>query len=223
MNRPKRAATRPDVFYGEQSDSSDDSVTDVSDTDDSEDEFICTVIKKRLRDPLDRAQEKNSEDAPTVLTFDKERGEDEWVGRRIARSFPGHGYFTGVVTKVKAWKRRSRLFHVVYKDGDEEDLCAKEVFECLLPANDVLDAKMLKSVTQNRYTKQKLYIYIIRYKTLACNVASFVLCMLSQRAASKCKKEQEKTTIVQVQEGYKKVTTLLPATDRQEKNIYRYG
>ena len=40
-------------FYDKQSDFSDDSGTEVTDEDDSEDEFICTIIKKSFRDPLD--------------------------------------------------------------------------------------------------------------------------------------------------------------------------
>ena len=55
MNRPRRSATHPRVFYGEQDDVSNSSDSS-TDEDDSEGELICNVIKTRPRCPLQRAQ-----------------------------------------------------------------------------------------------------------------------------------------------------------------------
>ena len=116
MNRPRRSGTHPDGFYGE-NDNSLNSDSDSTDEDDSEDELICTVvIKDRPRCPLDRAQmvseDRAKQDEKVVATYmyGKQRGDDVWVGRRIVRSFPGIGYFTGVIpgviTEVKPWGHR---------------------------------------------------------------------------------------------------------------------
>ncbi len=51
----------------------------------------------------------------------------DFVGRSVCKYFPGHGYFDGFVTNVNdPW------LHVVYSDGDKEDVDAEELIEWLI-------------------------------------------------------------------------------------------
>lgn len=64
--------------------------------------------------------------------FDKKTGKDEWVGRRIVKSFDDHGDFEGVIYGVDTDvnKKGYRLFLVHYFDDpdDGEAMWTEEVF-----------------------------------------------------------------------------------------------
>lgn len=156
MNRPRRAVAKEVGFYNEADQSSDEDINESTseDSDDSEDMIVGDVIqqiKERPRCPLDRAQMNENSVAKTSNKYDHNRGSDGWVGRRIKRDFTGFGYFIGVVIEVKPWGRKKRLFRVVYTDGDEEDLSAKEVFEGLIPIDVAKDERMFNDVKKSRF------------------------------------------------------------------------
>ena len=64
-------------------------------------------------------------DAETAQAkYDKQRGEDCWVGRRIVKTFDQHGDFDGIVYDVDqdAKDSRRRLFMVYYfEDPDDQE------------------------------------------------------------------------------------------------------
>ena len=65
-------------------------------------------------------------------SFDKKKGEDDWVGRRVVKTFGHHGDFEGVVYAVDNDKNKSgyRLFAVYYFDDpdDGETMWPEELF-----------------------------------------------------------------------------------------------
>ena len=69
------------------------------------------------------------------------RGEDDWVGRTVKKTWPGQGTFTGRVTKVDddAENVGHRLFQCTYSDGDVEWIDAEELQSILLPLDESED------------------------------------------------------------------------------------
>ena len=65
--------------------------------------------------------------------FDKKKGEDNWVGRRVVKTFGEHGDFDGIVFAVDddANKPGYRLFAVHYFDDpdDGEEMWPEELFQ----------------------------------------------------------------------------------------------
>jgi hypothetical protein len=48
-----------------------------------------------------------------------------WVGRKVVKHFPGHGFFQGRAESVQDTKKHGEVLSVRYKDGDAEDYDAK--------------------------------------------------------------------------------------------------
>lgn len=70
--------------------------------------------------------------------YDRIRGEDHWIGRKVKKYFEGHGTFNGSVDAVDEDKDENghRVFHVAYEDGDEEWLEVDELVLILQAPDD---------------------------------------------------------------------------------------
>ena len=85
--------------------------------------------------------------------YDRIRGEDKWIGRRVEKHFPGHGKFKGKVTDVDeevpehGGSSGHRIFQVVYDDGDDEWIGVDDLVNILLPPS----APPTESVCVNRF------------------------------------------------------------------------
>ena len=57
----------------------------------------------------------------TVATFDKKKGDDKWIGRRVVKTFGSAGDFEGIVYGVDADENKKgyRLFLIHYFDDDD--------------------------------------------------------------------------------------------------------
>ena len=129
-----------DCYDSHQSDSEEESSDDLTLM-----QYQERCSREVIQDPLDKLQ---LDDVPEAKQPVSVRGCDDWVGRRVRRSFPGHGYFNGVITKIKRGTGRARWFHTIYEDGDAEDLSAKEITESIQPINVKADAAMMKNVVK---------------------------------------------------------------------------
>lgn len=81
----------------------------------------------------DDSDESYDAETNAIPVFDKKKGEDNWVGRRIVKSFGEHGDFDGIVFAVDddANKPGYRLFAVHYFDDpdDGEEMWPEELFQ----------------------------------------------------------------------------------------------
>ena len=68
--------------------------------------------------------------------FNRIRGEDHWIGRKIEKDFPGHGKFKDTVNAVDDHEGHDdhRVFQVVYDDGDDEWVGVDDLVSILLPS-----------------------------------------------------------------------------------------
>jgi hypothetical protein len=57
-----------------------------------------------------------------------------WVGSKIVKEFPPYGVFQGVITHMRQ-KQGAHMYHVVYEDGDSEDLALSQVLPLLAQAS----------------------------------------------------------------------------------------
>ena len=65
-------------------------------------------------------------------------GDNPYVGAIASRRFEGHGVHEGRVTSSEMDEdTNKRLYHVVYPDGDEEDLDDEELAVALIPSQNV--------------------------------------------------------------------------------------
>ena len=57
-----------------------------------------------------------------TIPFNKKRGEDKWVGRRVCKVFPGHGDFEGIIYGVDEddTQKGYRLFLVYYFEDPDD-------------------------------------------------------------------------------------------------------
>ena len=78
----------------------------------------------------DETYDATTEGAPT---FDKKKGENSWIGRRIVKNFGDQGDFAGIVygADADADNKGFRLFLVHYFDDpdDGEAMWAEELFQ----------------------------------------------------------------------------------------------
>lgn len=82
---------------------------------------------------FDDSDEPYDAESSVIPTFDKQKGQDNWVGRRVVKTFGDHGDFDGIVFAVDddANKKGYRLFAVHYFDDpdDGEEMWPEEVFQ----------------------------------------------------------------------------------------------
>ena len=91
---------------------------------DSEDELLCDV----LREDYDPADVKDP--------FDKYQGSDDWIGRRVCKTFGELGTFTGVIYKGRRDPKtpRYRLFSIFYFDDRTfEEMWPQQIVKHLIP------------------------------------------------------------------------------------------
>ena len=69
----------------------------------------------------------------TVTSVDLMWGKDEWIGRSVRKDFGECGIFRGLVVDAdeNAAKDGERLFHVVYDDGDDAWIDARDLIAIL--------------------------------------------------------------------------------------------
>ena len=117
-----------------------------------------------VEDPLDRCQL----DSDTDDEKEKARnsvpasGKDEWIGRRVRRSFAGYGIFNGVIVSSSRGTGRARWFQVKYEDGDADELDAEEVVKYILPRDEKADSEMMNLCNRAR-TNPDLMDEVCRY------------------------------------------------------------
>ena len=99
-------------------------------------EFLATDNEPSSSDEESESSSEEDEvyDAVTEgLKYDKKRGEDCWVGRRIVKCFGEHGDFDGIVYDVFSDNKKPgyRLFAVHYfEDPDDgESMWAEELVQ----------------------------------------------------------------------------------------------
>ena len=82
-----------------------------------------------------RIEAEDTESVPS--NFDRIRGSDSWLGRHVEKSFGSLGKFKGRVDGADDDEANAghRIFHVTYRDGDEEWMAVEELADILLPAN----------------------------------------------------------------------------------------
>ena len=70
-------------------------------------------------DEVDAAYDPETDAQPS---FDKKKGKDNWVGRRVIKSFGEHGNFCGIVYGVDTDEKSEgyRLFMVHYFDDPDD-------------------------------------------------------------------------------------------------------
>ena len=116
-SRPSRTCTKKSCVYAELF-ASDDEGSD------------CEAENDSSSDDSDESYDAASHAVPV---FDKQKGEDNWVGRRIVKTFGEHGDFDGIVFAVDddANKPGYRLFAVHYFDDpdDGEEMWPEELFQ----------------------------------------------------------------------------------------------
>ena len=107
-------------------------------------EFLATDNEPSSSDEESESSSEEDEvyDAVTEgLKYDKKRGEDCWVGRRIVKCFGEHGDFDGIVYDVFSDNKKPgyRLFAVHYfedpDDGESmwaEELVQYVVYHCII-------------------------------------------------------------------------------------------
>ena len=66
-------------------------------------------------------------------SFNRIRGEDRWIGRKVKKYFEGHDNFNGTIDAADEDEDENdhRIFHVVFEDGDDEWMGADELAEIL--------------------------------------------------------------------------------------------
>ena len=70
----------------------------------------------------------------------EERGNENWIGRQVSKEFAGHGTFKGIVAAFDDDEENpgQRIFHVIYSDGDDAWMSAKDVKEILVPEHELV-------------------------------------------------------------------------------------
>ena len=70
----------------------------------------------------DREDEKYDASKEKIPKYDRKRGEDNWVGRRVVKNFGEHGDFDGIIYAVDDDNDNKgyRLFCVYYFDDPED-------------------------------------------------------------------------------------------------------
>ena len=99
-------------------------------------------------DAKDTNEHVESESAAAVYDYDRKRGDEKWIGRRIIKHFDALGDFEGVVVDHKEDRRTTRTtgyrkFEIYYfEDNTIESMWPDELARHLQPVDDVVDAKL---------------------------------------------------------------------------------
>ena len=91
--------------------------------------FDSILLVVFIHDRLNNRSAENSETSDITIW-----GDDTWIGRHVSKDFGEFGTFRGKVLDVddNANKPGYRVFHVLYEDGDEEWMGAKDLQNILL-------------------------------------------------------------------------------------------
>ena len=99
----------------------------------SDDEGSLSDEELCAEDPIDRDSDEEYDASNEAETYDKKRGNLDWVGRRICKVFGSQGGFEGIVfgTDDDSQRNGYRLFRVHYfEDPDDgESMWAEELIQ----------------------------------------------------------------------------------------------
>ena len=64
--------------------------------------------------------------------------DQNWIGRHVSKHFAGHGTFRGIVAGADDDEENpgERVFHVIYSDGDDAWMSAKDLQAILVPEHE---------------------------------------------------------------------------------------
>ena len=65
--------------------------------------------------------------------YNRIRGEDRWIGRKVKKHFEGFGIFNGIIDAADEDEdvNGHRIFHITYVDGDDEWVAVDELVTIL--------------------------------------------------------------------------------------------
>ncbi len=124
-----------------------------------------TVEEDEAEDNLLHVEESDALQHSTAIGEAQEEDVFNYIGRRVARQFDVKGKSSLFFGTIKTWKPEEKLAHVMYDDGDSEDLSIEELEEAFKTAEDNVDPGPVHrfNAIQNHRKKGNEISYLVEW------------------------------------------------------------